>query len=129
MSECIVLGDLSLETDAPRVYWKGRQVGLTPGQYRMVRELVRHADEPRTFRELYNSMRGNGFIAGDGEDGFQDNVRAVIKRARDRFRVVDPAFKGILNCCGIGYKWARQEPDGVRAPQSAALSGICSDMG
>ena len=43
--------------------------------------------------------------AGDGEIGFRTNVRAFIKRIRQKFRDVDPLFAQIKNYPGFGYRW------------------------
>jgi two-component system response regulator ChvI len=44
-------------------------------------------------------------MAGDGEIGFRTNVRAFIKRIRQKFRDVDPQFSRIKNYPGFGYRW------------------------
>jgi len=50
-------------------------------------------------------VHGEGFVAGDGEIGFRTNVRAFIKRIRQKFRDVDPQFSQIKNYPGFGYRW------------------------
>ncbi len=50
-------------------------------------------------------MRGEGFIAGIGEEGYRANVRAFIKRIRQKFRDVDGEFDSIENYPGFGYRW------------------------
>ena len=50
-------------------------------------------------------VHGEGFLAGDGEIGFRANVRAFIKRIRQKFRDVDPDFARIKNYPGFGYRW------------------------
>ncbi len=39
------------------------------------------------------------------EIGFRANVRAFIKRIRQKFRDVDPDFARIRNYPGFGYRW------------------------
>ena len=50
-------------------------------------------------------MHGVGFAAGEGEIGFRANVRAFIKRIRQKFRDVDSGFTHIENYPGFGYRW------------------------
>ncbi|MEM9881049.1 MAG: DNA-binding response regulator, partial [Pseudomonadota bacterium] len=46
--------------------------------------------------------------AGDGEHGYRANVRAFIKRIRQKFRAVDDHFDCIGNYPGFGYRWQSQ---------------------
>ena len=46
-----------------------------------------------------------GLSRNDGEIGFRTNVRAFIKRIRQKFRDVDPQFSRIKNYPGFGYRW------------------------
>jgi len=46
-----------------------------------------------------------------GEIGYRANVRAFIKRIRQKFRDVDPEFTQIENYPGFGYRWS--EGDGA----------------
>jgi two-component system response regulator ChvI len=57
------------------------------------------------YREIYDVVRGSGFVAGAGEDGYRANVRAFIKRIRQKFREVDDGFDRIENYAGFGYRW------------------------
>ena len=55
-------------------------------------------------------MRGlhyapEGFISGSGEQGYHANVRAAIKRIRNKFHECDPTFVEIENYAGFGYRW------------------------
>ena len=58
-----------------------------------------------SYREIYDLVRGEGFRAGSGEQGYRANVRALIKRIRQKFRDVDPTFDLIENYPGFGYRW------------------------
>ena len=44
-------------------------------------------------------------MAGDGEIGYRTNVRAFIKRIRQKFRDADGDFTAIQNYPGFGYRW------------------------
>jgi two-component system response regulator ChvI len=44
-------------------------------------------------------------MAGDGDVGYRTNVRAFIKRIRQKFKDADPDFSQIENYPGFGYRW------------------------
>ena len=62
-----------------------------------------------TYRAIYDRPHHEGFIAGDGANGYRANVRSSIKRVRNKFRDVDPTFDQIENYAGFGYCW--KKPD------------------
>ena len=59
--------------------------------------------------DLAGLVRGKGFIAGWGEEGYRVNVRSFIKRIRQKFRAIDDAFDCIKNYSGYGYYWDHGE--------------------
>jgi two-component system response regulator ChvI len=50
-------------------------------------------------------VKGIGFIAGTGTDGYRANVRAMVKRIRQKFKEADKHFTAIHNYPGFGYRW------------------------
>ena len=90
-----------------RAYWNQVDVGLTLGEYKIVHLLVSNAGTFVIYRAIYDRLRYEGFIAGNGEDGFRANVRSAIKRIRNKFRACDPAFDEIENYTGVGYSWRK----------------------
>jgi two-component system response regulator ChvI len=50
-------------------------------------------------------VHGEGFVAGEGAEGYRANVRTMIKRIRQKFRNVDETFDEIRNYPGFGYRW------------------------
>jgi two-component system response regulator ChvI len=99
------VGELVLDPAIRRAHWRGRLVELTVGEFAMVEALAAKAGRDVSYRELYDSGRGKGFHAGAGEDGYRTNVRAAVKRIREKFKVIDPAFDQIGNYPGFGYVW------------------------
>jgi len=97
-------GNLSLSPSHHGASWRGEKVDLTFGEYRVV-ELLARAGRDVTYREIYDALRGENFVAGDGPDGFRANVRALIKRIREKFLAIDPEFDAIANYPGFGYRW------------------------
>jgi len=100
---------LLLKQETGRAFWNGVDVGLTLGEYKIVHLLVSNAGSFVTYRAAYDRLRFEGFIAGNGNDGFRANVRSAIKRIRNKFRACDPAFDEIENYTGFGYGW--RKPD------------------
>ena len=128
------LGPLMLLPKCLRARWNGHEVGLTVVEYRIVEKLASRPGMDFTYREIYDVVHGEGFWAGDGDDGFRVNVRSLIKRIRQKFREIDDTFEAIENYPGYGYRWrtldqgtgepARggAEPDRP-APRRAAADG------
>jgi two-component system response regulator ChvI len=99
------IGPLELRVAAGRVSWKGVEVPLTLTEFNIVRLLAERPGRDVRYREIYDVVRGSGFVAGAGEDGYRANVRAFIKRIRQKFREVDDEFDRIENYAGFGYRW------------------------
>jgi two-component system response regulator ChvI len=107
--EQLSCGKLLLQSDTCRAAWNGVDLGLTFGEYRIVDLLASQSGHYFTYRAIYDRLRHEGFIAGDGTNGHWANVRAAIKRIRNKFRALDPAFDEIENYTGFGYRW--RKPD------------------
>ena len=96
---------IALDRESARVSWHGQRVDLTLTEFRVVDLLVKRGGKDVSYREIYDAMRGEGFHAGSGEDGYRANVRALIKRIRQKFAAVDPGFAALENYAGFGYRW------------------------
>jgi two-component system response regulator ChvI len=103
-------GPLQLNPESCRANWRGRSVPLTLTEYRVVSHLAAKAGTDVSYREIYDLVRGEGFIAGPGVDGYRANVRTLIKRIRQKFRDLDPEFSALENYPGFGYRWRNDEP-------------------
>jgi two-component system response regulator ChvI len=99
-------GHVRLHRDVNRAFWKDVQIDLTLTEFQMVDYLVARSGRDVRYRELYDIVHGEGFAAGSGEIGFRANVRAFIKRIRQKFRDVDSGFAQIENYPGFGYRWS-----------------------
>lgn len=107
----IVCGDLALNTDSNRAFWKNTKVDLTLAEFKIVYLLATNKDRDVPHREIYDNVRGPGFVAGDGTEGYRANVRTFIKRIRQRFREVDEQFNRIQTYSGFGYRWVSEPED------------------
>src|ERR1700736_1245443 len=103
----MICGNLLLRPDVSRVYWKDADLDLTLGEYNIVHLLAWNVGKYITYRAVYDRLRHEGFIAGDGADGYRANVRSAIKRIRNKFRALDPTFDEIENYAGFGYCWRK----------------------
>jgi len=101
------VGALEMDIDAARALWRESEVDLTIAEFSIVRHLAEHPGRNIRYRELYDLVRGEGFHAGSGEDGYRTNVRSMIKRIRRKFETVDPTFEDIENYHGFGYRWRK----------------------
>jgi two-component system response regulator ChvI len=101
-----VCGKLVLNPNVGRAYWNDLDVGLTLGEYNIVHLLASNAGRRVTYRAIYDQIHYEGFIGGSGEDGYQLNVRGIIKRIRKKFLQCDDTFAEIDNVVGFGYRWA-----------------------
>lgn len=102
-------GPLELHVDISRAFWQGKQVDLTVTEFKLVHCLAERVGRDVRYRELYDLVRGPGFLAGDGIEGYRANIRTFVKRIRQKFRDVDSEFGQIENFPGFGYRWVNDE--------------------
>jgi two-component system, OmpR family, response regulator ChvI len=98
-------GRLTLKLSAGRALWDTIDVKLTAGEFNVVRLLASNAGNHVTYRAVYDCTHVVGFISGRGEHGYRMNVRSMIKRIRNKFRLIDPDFHQIENFTAFGYRW------------------------
>jgi two-component system response regulator ChvI len=105
----MICGKLALRPDVSRAYWKDVDLDLTFGEYNIVHLLASNVGKYVTYRAIYDRLHYEGFIAGNGADGYRANVRSAIKRIRNKFRACDSAFDEIENYTGFGYCWKKRD--------------------
>lgn len=104
-SGSLTRGKLRLDLDSHRAYWDEQQLDLTLSEFSIVHTLARQGGTDVSYREIYDIVRGPGFLAGPGDEGYRANVRSSIKRIRQKFRNLDDGFDCIENYPGFGYRW------------------------
>jgi len=119
------LGELELRLDNSRAFWKGKRIDLTLTEFNIVKLMSTRPEEDVSYREIYDLVHGKGFVAGYGPSGYRANVRAFIKRIRQKFRSVDATFACIENYPGFGYRWGKGEN---AANQGRDEDGMGEDM-
>ncbi|MEW5726602.1 MAG: response regulator transcription factor [Pseudomonadota bacterium] len=104
-AEQVTLGELVLRLKTSRATWKDRPVELTLTEFKIVALMAERAGEDVAYRDIYDLVHGQGFLAGAGPEGYRANVRTFVKRIRQKFRDVDAGFDMIGNYAGFGYRW------------------------
>ncbi len=104
-SPTMVLANGRLVAAQRQASWAGVEVALTRTELAVVELLVSRAGAHVGYREIYDAIKTNGFVAGAGDQGYRTNVRAAIKRIRRKFTDVDPGFDALENYPGVGYRW------------------------
>ena len=105
--EAVAIGPLELAYGSKRATWRGSVVPLTRNEFDVVALVAEKVGQDVAYRQLYDAVHGPGFVAGQGEDGYRANVRAMVKRIRRKFLDVDPNFAALQNYAGFGYRWSR----------------------
>jgi len=108
-TELIRRGKLELRPLIGRAFWDSKRVELTLTEFTILQTLAETPKRDFSYREIYDLVRGEGFIAGWGEEGYRVNVRSFIKRIRQKFRALDDEFDCIKNYSGYGYYWDHGE--------------------
>jgi len=98
-------GHLLLRRQARRALWNGVDVSLSRTEFDVVLHLATAAGRDVGYREIYDVIKGQGFVAGSGEEGYRANVRATIKRIRRKFEEVAQDFDDLGTYPGFGYRW------------------------
>jgi two-component system response regulator ChvI len=105
--KAMLCGKLLLRPDFRRAYWNEVELDLTLGEYNIVHLLASNVGRYVSYRNVYDCLRHDGFIAGKGTLGYRANVRSAIKRIRGKFRALDPTFDKIENYSNFGYCWKK----------------------
>src|SRR5882757_7312877 len=101
----IVCCELVLSPTTYRAYWKEADVALTVSEYDVVHLLASNVGRYQAYRTIYDLQYYEGFVAGQGNQGYRTNVRSSIKRIRKKFCKLDPTFAEIQNSTALGYRW------------------------
>jgi two-component system response regulator ChvI len=108
-SEIMQRGKLELRPTIGRAFWDGHRIELTLTEFTILQTLAETPKRDFSYRDIYDIVRGRGFVAGWGEEGYRVNVRSFIKRIRQKFRALDDSFDSIKNYSGYGYYWDHGE--------------------
>jgi DNA-binding response OmpR family regulator len=100
--EHIVFGQVELDLERLLVYRQGRQVYLTPTEFRLLRYLVTHPNRPFSREALVEAVWGYDSSVG--------NLRTVdvhMRHLRAKLEADPASPQWLLTVRGVGYKFAR----------------------
>ena len=90
---------LELDENSMSVRWCGEVVSLTLTEFWIVESLVRNPGHVKTY-DVLNDVTRQGLVE-------RNTINGYIRRIRNKFRLLDPAFDRIQTVHGTGYKWAK----------------------
>jgi two-component system KDP operon response regulator KdpE len=93
----IVCAGMRIDLARRRVVVRGREVHLTPTEYNLLHELVRHPNQVMLHEQLLSAVWGPEYRND------VDYLRAYIRYLRQKIEVDPAAPKIIQRCPGIGY--------------------------
>jgi two-component system response regulator ChvI len=95
-------GPLSVSRDGSCAFWKGRQVELTEPELALLHGLAAHPGDSLTYLRAREILTGSQRRSTDISP---EQVGALVRRLRKKFREVDPGFDHIAFVPGCGYCW------------------------
>ena len=98
--EVLRAGDLTLDVARHQARMGGRELDLTPTEFRLLEVLMRHPGRVFTRLQLLDMVQGEAF------EGYERTIDAHIKNLRQKIEPdpQHPAF--VLTVYGVGYKFA-----------------------
>jgi len=100
----IQIGDLSIDLARRTAARNGRDIGLTPVEWHLLRVLATNAGRTLTHRQLFHAVWGNVF--GDA----QQNLRVHITHLRRKIETTPAAPSIIVTEPGVGYRCEIADP-------------------
>ena len=98
-NEVLQRGELELDMDRLTVSWKGQAVELTITEIWILNALVLHPGHVKTREQMMDSAH----IVVD-----RATITSHIKRMRQKYLDIDPAFDAIEAVYGAGYRWVTE---------------------
>ena len=92
----ITHAQLCIDENRKEVYWRDKPVMLTLTEFWILLSLARRPGHVKSHEQLMDAA--NVVVANN-------TISAHIKRIRNKFREIDPAFDHIRSEYGMGYRW------------------------
>lgn len=90
------IGPLRIEDERKQVTWNNQLLNLTLTEFWLLTALVRHPGHVKSHEQLMQSA--NVVVTNNA-------IAAHIRRIREKFHEIDPAFDAIRAEYGMGYRW------------------------
>ena len=94
------VGDLDLDQRSMSVIWRQAAVNLTLTEFWIVEALARRPGHVKSYDAL-NDVTRQGLVE-------RNTINGYMRRIRNKFRTIDPAFNQIQTVHGTGYKWSQE---------------------
>ena len=94
------VGDLDLDQRSMSVIWRQAAVNLTLTEFWIVEALARRPGHVKSYDAL-NDVTRQGLVE-------RNTINGYMRRIRNKFRAIDPAFNQIQTVHGTGYKWSQE---------------------
>ncbi len=89
-------GKLLIQEERKRIYWDSTQLNLTLTEFWVLVSLVKHPGHVKSHAQLMEAA--NVVVTNNA-------IAAHIRRIREKFKEIDPAFDSIHAEYGMGYRW------------------------
>jgi two-component system, OmpR family, KDP operon response regulator KdpE len=110
----VTIGDLSMDFDLRRVTVGGREVRLTPTEYRLLRLMIRSAGRVLTHRQILRAVWGPNYA------NEVQYLRVYMKKLRYKLESEPARPKYLVNEAGVGYRLRLPDGVDVSVPQPEA---------
>lgn len=94
----LTVGDLSIDLDKRRVFTSGKEVHLTPNEYKLFAYLMKHAGKVLTHRQLLKEVWGAAYAAQT------HYLRVYMVQLRHKLEADAARPKYLLTEPGVGYR-------------------------
>ena len=91
------IGDLEINEDSMSISWQGQELSLTLTEFWLIESMARHPDHVKTYENMMQITK-QSYVE-------RNTINGYIRRIRNKFKEIDPAFKHIQTVFGVGYKW------------------------
>jgi two-component system OmpR family response regulator len=95
-------GKLKIHLERKQVFWQDKLIDLTLTEFWLLHSLAKIPGHVKSHDQLMEAA--NVVVTNNA-------ITAHIRRIRDKFREVDPAFDAIRTEYGMGYRWLAAEGD------------------
>ncbi|MGI9323397.1 MAG: response regulator [Pseudomonadales bacterium] len=92
------VGDMSIDTEALLVSWKGQPINFSGTEFRMLTKLVKAPGHAVSYDVLMNATM-QSLVSNNA-------INTHMRNIRKKFESIDPDFDCIKSEYGYGYRWA-----------------------
>jgi two-component system OmpR family response regulator len=91
-----MVGELTVDPERKQISWQKTRLDLTLTEFWLLQALTDHPGHVKSYEQLMTAA--NVIVTNNA-------ITAHIRRIREKFRVIDPAFDRIRSEYGMGYRW------------------------